>query len=229
MTFWPRSSVAKKFLNGLTGLGLVLFIIIHLAGNLLLLTGNPDDLNRYAHKLESLGPLLLFAQIGLALFFILHILSALTVYFDRLRARPARYAVSGDAGGASRKTISSETMLYTGLVLLVFVPWHVISLKFGPGMAQGYVTELDGVAVRDLYRLVVEYFQNPVHVILYVAVMLFLGFHLRHGFWSMIQSLGVYHPRLTPLWYTGGLLFAAAMAVGYLVIPIWIYMNGAKI
>ncbi len=225
MTLWPQSSVAKKFLNGLTGLGLTLFIIIHLIGNLLLLTGNPADFNRYAHKLEGLGPLLIMAEIGLALCFLVHIISALMVYFDRLKARPQRYGVSGDAGGASRKTISSETMIYTGLVLLVFVPWHVITLKFGPGVAQGYVTQLDGVAVRDLYRLVVEYFNSSLNVTIYVAVMLFLGFHLRHGFWSMIQSLGVYHPRLTPLWYTSGLLFAAAMAVGFLVIPIWLYIN----
>lgn len=229
MTLWPRSSVAKKFLNGLTGLALTLFIIVHLVGNLLLLTGNPEDFNRYAHKLESLGPLLWLAEIGLALFFVLHILSALTVYFDKQRARPARYAVSGDAGGTSRKTLSSKTMIYTGLVLLVFVPWHVISLKFGPGIDEGYMTVLDGALVRDLHRWVIEYFQNPVHVALYVIVMLLLGFHLRHGFWSMIQSLGVYHPRWTPVWYTGGLVFAAVMAVGFLVIPIWIYMNGAKI
>lgn len=225
MTLWPQSSVAKKFLNGLTGLGLSLFIIMHLIGNLLLLTGNPDDFNRYAYKLKSFGPLLLVAESGLALFFLLHIVSALMVYFDKLKARPLRYAVSGDAGGASRKTLSSETMIYTGLVLLFFVPWHVITLKFGPGVAQGYVTQLDGVAVRDLYRLVVEYFSNSLNVTIYVAVMLFLGLHLRHGFWSMIQSLGVYHPRLTPVWYTSGLLFAAVMAVGFLLIPIWIYMN----
>ncbi|MCS6903584.1 MAG: succinate dehydrogenase cytochrome b subunit [Candidatus Bipolaricaulota bacterium] len=229
MALWPRSSVAKKFFNGLTGLGLTLFIIVHLAGNLLLLTGNPDDFNRYAHKLESLGPLLWLAEIGLALFFVVHILSALTVYFDKQRARPTPYAVSGNAGGASRKTISSQTMIITGLVLLVFVPWHVASLKFGPGVEEGYVTVVDGLLVRDLHSWVIEYFQNPVHVALYVLVMLLLGFHVRHGFWSMIQTLGAYHPRWTPLWYTGGLVFAVVMAVGFLVIPIWIYVNGAKI
>lgn len=224
MGLWPQSSIAKKFLNGGTGLVLSLFIIVHLVGNLLLLTGNPDDFNRYAHKLESFGPLLIFAEIALMLFLLVHIVTALTVYFDKWKARPARYAVSGAAGGASRKTISSETMIYTGLVLLFFIPWHVLTLKFGPGLAQGYVTQLDGATVRDLQRLVIEYFSNPLNVGIYVAVMLFLGLHLRHGFWSMVQSLGIYHPQLTPVWYAGGLVFALAMAVGFLVIPLWIYV-----
>jgi succinate dehydrogenase / fumarate reductase cytochrome b subunit len=112
-------------------------------------------------------------------------------------------------------------MIYTGLVLLAFVIWHVYTFRFGPH----YTVEVDGVAMRDLHKLVVEFFSNPWNVVAYVAVMVFLGVHLRHGFWSALQSLGAYHPRWTPIWYTGGLVVALALAVGFIVIPVWVYLS----
>ncbi len=220
MVLWPQSSVAKKFLNALTGIGLSVFVVVHLLENLLLLTGNPDDFNRWAHFLKSFGPVLLLIELGLGAFFIAHIWSALIVYWDKLKARPSGYRVYRSAGWTSRQTLSSQTMIYTGLVLLAFVIWHVITFRFGPY----YPIMVDGVEMRDLHRLVVEVFNDPVNVVLYVAVMVFLGFHLRHGFWSALQSLGAYHPRWTLLWYTGGAVVASALAVGFIVIPIWVYL-----
>lgn len=220
MAFWPRSSIAKKFLNAVTGIGLALFVIVHLAENLLLLTGNPDDYNRWAHFLHSLGPLLTVLELGLAAFFLAHIWSALLVYWDKLKARPQGYRVYRSAGWTSRQTLSSQTMIYTGLVLLAFVIWHVITFRFGPY----YTVMVDGVEMRDLHRLVVEVFSDPINVALYIGVMVFLGFHLRHGFWSALQSLGAYHPRWTAVWYSGGVLVAIALAVGFIVIPIWVYL-----
>ncbi len=217
----PRSSVAKKFFNAITGVGLFLFVVIHLLENLLLLTGNPDDYNRWAHFLKSLGPLLFIIELGLAAFFLVHIWSALMIYWDKLKARPSSYSVYRSAGWTSRQTLSSRTMIYTGLVLLVFVIWHVLTFRFGPY----YETVIDGVAMRDLHKLVVEVFSNPINVALYVAVMVFLGFHLRHGFWSALQSLGAYHPRWTPVWYSGGVLVALALALGFIVIPLWVYLS----
>ncbi len=221
MSFIPRSSVAKKIVNAITGIGLFLFVSVHLSENLLLFTGNPADYNRWVHFLFSLGPLLTVMELGLLAFFLVHIWSALAVYWDKLKARPSGYEVVRAAGGASRKTLSSQTMIYTGLVLLAFVIWHVITFRFGPH----YTVEVDGVAMRDLHKLVVEFFSNPWNVVAYVAVMVFLGFHLRHGFWSALQSLGAYHPRWTPVWYTGGLVVALALAIGFIVIPVWVYFS----
>ncbi len=220
MAAWPRSSVAKKFLNAIAGIGLFLFVVVHLLENLLLLTGNPDDYNRWAHFLESFGVGLRIVEIGLAAFFIAHIWSSLLVYWDKVKARPQGYRVYRTAGGTSRQTLSSRTMIYTGLVLLAFVIWHVITFRFGPY----YPIMVDGVEMRDLHRLVVEVFNEPINVVLYVGVMVFLGLHLRHGFWSALQSLGAYHPRWTPLWYSGGVLIAGALAVGFVVIPLWVYL-----
>ncbi len=219
------SSVGKKLINGLTGLGLVFFVIVHLGGNLTLFSSNPDLFNSYAKKLHDLGFLLYAAEIGLLAVFIFHIVSAISVYMSKRKARAYGYHMKGNAGGASRKSISSVSMIYTGIILMAFIIWHVISLKFGPGIDQGYTTVLKGETARDLHKLVYEYFANPFNVSVYVIVMVLLGFHLRHGFWSAFQSLGANHPKYTPVINTTGYILAIVLAAGFLLIPIWIFIN----
>lgn len=219
------NSVGKKLINGLTGLGLVVFVIVHLGGNLTLFSSNPKIFNEYAKKLHDLGFLLYALEIGLLAVFTFHIISALSVYFSKRKSRTTKYHKQGNAGGASKKSISSVSMIYTGIILLAFVIWHLIALKFGPGIEQGYVTTIKGETARDLHRLVYEYFTNPLNVVLYVSVMILLGFHLRHGFWSAFQTLGVNHPKYTPVINTIGYILAISLAVGFLLIPIWIFIN----
>ena len=117
-------------------------------------------------------------------------------------------------------------MIITGIILAVFITYHVITFKYGPGVSDGYVTNINGVEMRDLYRLVVESFQNVYIMLGYVICMILLGFHLRHGFWSAFQSLGVQHKRLVPLIYGVGILLAFVLAIGFLFIPIYIYFTG---
>lgn len=220
------SSVGKKIVTAVTGLGLYVYIIIHLGANLTLFTRNPNIFNSYAHFLTGLGWLLVIIEIGLLLFFLFHIVGGTVVYIGKLRARPTDYVRYESAGGPSRRTVSSTTMVWTGLVIAAFTVWHVITFKYGPGIDQGYVTVIDGVRVRDLYRLVIESFANGWVVILYVATMIFLGFHLRHAFWSSFQSLGANNRYLTPIFYTAGVVLAILLALGFLVLPIFIYFTG---
>lgn len=224
-----RSSVGKKILMAVTGLCLVGFVIAHLAGNFALLLGHADAFNKYSHFLTSLGGLLIAVEIGLVLFFVIHIISGVDVWLEKRRARPVEYEKVAAAGGPSRKTISSTTMIYTGVVLAVFTVLHVITFKYGPGIDEGYVVNLDGQQIRDLYRLVIEVFQKPGYVIWYVAAMTFLLFHMRHGFWSAFQSLGLTHPRYTSLIYTVGVIIAIVVGIGFLAIPVWIYITGGGI
>jgi len=222
MAAW--SSVGKKVVMAVTGLAMILFLIGHLGGNLLLFVG-PDAFNAYSHKLISLGWLLYVVEAGLLLFFVLHIVGGVSVWLGKRGARPQGYGVVGHAGGPSRKTLSSRTMLITGIVLLVFTVVHLKTFKFGTY----YQTEVHGVEMRDLYRLVVEKF-HPGHegyVLFYVVCMLFLGFHLRHAFWSAFQSLGLHHPRYTPIIYGVGVVLAVLLAVGFLVLPVYLYFQGA--
>lgn len=219
------SSIAKKILSGVTGLGLCGFIVTHLAANLMLLVG-AEPFNEYTHSLRGIahGFFLPVAELGLAAVFVAHAAAGVRVYLDRRRARPQRNRKVGQAGGPSQKTLAARTMLVSGLLLAVFLVVHVWTFRLGPAEAEGYVTTIDGEPARDLYRLVIETFQEPVPVVAYTLVMLVLGLHLRHGFWSAFQSLGANNPKYMPLITSAGVAFALLMAIGFLIIPIYIYL-----
>jgi succinate dehydrogenase / fumarate reductase cytochrome b subunit len=112
-------------------------------------------------------------------------------------------------------------MILTGLILLVFLVFHLLNFKFG----KYYSTIINGVEMRDLSRLVVEKFQSPFYTLGYFGVMSFLGLHLRHGFWSAFQSLGANNARWSSLIYSIALIFAILITVGFLVLPIGIYLG----
>jgi succinate dehydrogenase / fumarate reductase, cytochrome b subunit len=214
-----RSSVARKLVNGLTGLLAMLFIVAHLAGNLTLL-GGPDAFNTYAEALHRLGVLVYVAEVGLVVLFAAHAVSAIQVYLHKRSARDRGYTVARTKGPPSRQTLSSRTMIVTGSVLLVFLIWHIIQFRFGTY----YTTMLEGAEVRDLYRLVWEVFQSPVWVATYIAVMILLGFHLRHGFWSAFQSIGLLSANARPFAYATGVVFAIVMAIGFLILPLYMML-----
>lgn len=222
-----QSSVGKKILSGLTGLALLGFVIVHLIGNLAIFAG-PEALNVYAHTLHSIGGgvVVYVAEALLASVFLIHIVSGIQVALSRSRARPAsnRYAVSANAGASSRKTSASVSMIYTGILLLVFTIFHLISFKFGPSQTEGYVIVHNGVEMRDLYRLVVEKFQSGIYTGAYVVIMALLGWHLRHGIWSSFQSLGLMNPKFMPVISAAGALLAAALAAGFIILPLYVFL-----
>jgi succinate dehydrogenase cytochrome b subunit len=220
------SSTGKKLLTGLTGAGLMAFLVLHLAGNLTLLFGK-DAFNGYTHKLEGLGELVIVVELGLLALFLVHIVSAVSVWRLNRSARDVRNSVVHSKGAPSRQTLSSRSMIITGAVLLVFTVLHVLQFRFGPSVREGYVTSLGNEQVRDLYRLVLEKFKQLPFVCAYMAVMVVVGIHLRHGFWSAFQSLGVLTPRLRSLAFSGGAVVAVLMAFGFFILPIYIYLFGA--
>jgi succinate dehydrogenase / fumarate reductase cytochrome b subunit len=216
------SSVGKKIFMGLTGLSLCGFIVIHLIGNLTLLIPDPDPFNKYSHFLtEELGSVIYVAEAILAAVFLIHFIYALIVTFDNWKARPRGYKVTKNAGHTSKKSIASTTMIYTGVVVIVFLVWHLLHFKYGEIMI---TTTADGKVVRDLYTLVYQFYGNIINVGLYVLVMIMLGFHLSHGFWSAFQSLGLNGKRFTPVIYGAGSLFAVLMAIGFIFLPVWIFV-----
>jgi succinate dehydrogenase / fumarate reductase, cytochrome b subunit len=211
------SSVGTKLLIAITGLALFLYLVLHLAGNLLVFLG-PEVFNEYSHKLIS-NPLIVPIEIGLLIIFLLHIFKTVKMYIDNQRARPAKYEMKRLAGHTSRKGLASTTMIWTGLVTLVFVVIHLKQFKFGT------LYEVEVTRVRDLYRLEMEIFGNPATVALYVVAMLLIGFHLRHGISSAFQSLGIDDPRRTRLILNAGTVLAIAIAGGLGFIPLWVYFT----
>lgn len=209
-----------------SGIGLILFCTMHLAGNLSLYLPEGSVFNAYTAKLEHLSLLLYVVEAGLVAVFLLHIVTAIQVTFANRRARGESYARGlKSKGGETKANVSSRYMIVSGLILLAFLIFHLWQLKFGPSEEAGYIAKLEGEDVRDLHRLVVETFQRPHNVALYVGVMLFLGLHLRHGFWSAFQSLGATNPRYSKPIYCTGVAVAALLAAGFLFIPLWIYFD----
>jgi succinate dehydrogenase / fumarate reductase cytochrome b subunit len=219
------SSVGKKFVMGLSGLALVLFMIAHLAGNLTLIDSTGVTFNIYAKKLQDLGFLALVAEVGLLVLFLIHIAYGVAVTLQNKAARKDGYqAPPVSKGGPSKSSLGSRNMIITGAVLFGFLILHIWQFRFGPGMNEGYITDVAGVPARDLYRLVAEVFSQPLYVGIYTVVMAFLWFHIRHGFWSAFQSLGLLYPRISGPIYLVAWLLASLLAVGFLFLPIFVYL-----
>lgn len=222
--FW--TTVGRKLFTGLTGLLLVGFIIGHLAGNLTLFMGN-EVINEYAFFLEDAlhGMFLPLAEIALILMFGVHIVTAIAATRQNRAGRSQGYVKSANAGGRSHKTASSQSMAVTGILLLLFVLVHVAQFRLGLGFPiYQYTPAGEHHQVRDLYRMVVETFKNPLWVFVYCAMMVLLGLHLRHGIWSAFQTLGIISPRLRAFLVPFAVVAAIALAVGFFILPIYVYV-----
>ncbi len=214
------TSLTTKLIIGATGVLLFLYLILHIAGNALVFFG-PDVFNTYSYKLIS-NPLVVPVEIGLLLVFLIHVFKAIPMTFRNQAARPTKYAKKEWAGGASQKSVASSTMILTGLALLLFIPIHVRTFKYGPEYPYGTGE------MRDLYRLELENFTSPLAVGLYAVAMVLVGMHLWHGVASSFQSLGIAGPRLTPLIRTVGKISAVIIAGGFIVIAVWVFLYGAR-
>jgi succinate dehydrogenase / fumarate reductase cytochrome b subunit len=210
----------------LTGLALLLFLFVHLGGNLTLLNPNPAVFNSYSNSLEKIGTWIHLAEIALLVIAVIHVITALQLKRLALRARPIALTQTRTKGGPSKRGFSSTRLIYTGLIILVFSVVHVAQLRFGPGINEGYVTRLNGAPARDLFRLVDETFHKPFYAGFYSVCMVFLGFHLRHGIWSAFQSLGWTNHRTTSLIYKVGTWIALLVALGFFILPLWLYFGG---
>jgi len=217
------SSVGSKFLIAFTGLSLVIFLVAHLAGNLLFIAG-PEAFNEYGHKLIS-NPLIYIAEAGLLAIFVLHIIQTVILVARSYAARPERYAKrkwAKSKNPASRKSIASSTMIVTGTVTLLFVVSHLLTFKFGAH----YPSDVAGV--RDLYRLQAEVFSNPVYVAFYLVAMAIILFHLWHGVSSAMQSFGVNSPTWTPRILVIGRGLAVILGLGFAILPVYTFLLGTR-
>jgi len=200
------SSIGKKLMMAVTGLGFIGFIAGHLAGNLTIY-GGKDTFNSYAEHLHSLGPLITAAEWILLTMALIHVLTGLTLFYQNFKSRPVRYAVNKSAGG---RTIGSLTMPYTGILMLAFVITHLMNFHF-----------VDKTNT-TIFEIVSQAFNNPAYVALYVAAMIVVALHVSHGFWSAFQTIGANHPKYMPIIQLAGLGFSVIVGIGFGFIPIYI-------
>jgi succinate dehydrogenase / fumarate reductase cytochrome b subunit len=217
MTYWPRflrSSVGRKQVVALTGLGLIVFLLAHLAGNLLILAG-PEAFDGYAGALEN-NPLLIPVELVLAATFLIHIALALKLNVENRRARPQRYLVPNSRG---QRNVFNSTMVFSGAITLIFLVIHLINFKFA---AREVRLEDGRVIDGSLYWLVVHFFKSSrLYVLWYLFAVLVLGSHVAHGFNSLFQTLGVKPDAYSRLIQILSLILGALLAIGYGSLPLF--------
>lgn len=201
-----KSSIGKKLVVGLTGFCLCGFLMVHLGGNLLLYKGGDGTaFNHYAEALAS-NPLVIPAELILAALFISHIGMAIKITLENRKARPDKYAMHLSEGG---RTLASRTMIYSGLIVLAFLILHLIQFRF------------DGAARADLYTAVGSKLSFIPMTVFYLVAVVVLGTHVSHGLQSAFRTLGLVHPRYTPIVIRLSQAFGAVVAIGFGSMPIW--------
>lgn len=216
MINFVSSTVGKKYLMAAAGLVWVGFVFTHMVGNMLLLVGS-DAYNSYSHALTS-TELIYIAEAILVLALATHVIVGVQLTIQNRRTKGQDYAVRGGREKGAR--FASRTMALHGTIILIFIITHLITFKYGTH----YDTTVHGVVMRDLYRLVIEIFSQPIYIAWYSVALVLLGFHLSHGVGSVFQSLGLLHPSYQPLIKKASWVYAVVVVVGFLSQPIAAYM-----
>lgn len=202
-----RSTIGKKMIMAVTGLVLVLYVFAHMLGNLQVFAG-PEQIDAYGRFLRVAPALLWTARIVLLVAAVAHAGAGIELQLRARRARGVAYAEYRP--GAS--STASRTMLWSGLLLLLFVVYHVLDLTVGvvhPDFREG-----------EIFHNVVVGFGRLSGVVAYLIAMVALAFHLWHGVYSMFQSLGLSNRRLTPQVQRFAAALATVLAIGFSSIPL---------
>jgi len=183
-----NSLIMSKILVAITGLMMVGFVLGHTAANILVFLGpdlGRDLINAYAAGLKE-NPLLIWgARIGLIVALIVHVLFTIKLTMLNKSSKPIGYKVTN----TKRANFASKGMALFGMVILFFVIYHLMHYTLGVTNPE-FMELLDDKGRHDVYSMVVTGFQNPVVSLFYVLAVVALGFHLKHGIQSMVQTLG---------------------------------------
>ncbi len=225
------SSIGKKLLMALTGIFLILFLVVHLAGNLQLL--HNDDGKAFNIYADFMGhnPLIQFISKGNFFFILLHAILGIFLWVKNRSARGTQgYAVTKTRATQTNPVMAKYMWAY-GTVIFVFLIIHLVQFWAMMHYGEiGYGVELvniDGKEVRNLYTLVEETFTNLGFVVFYVISMVVIAFHLWHGFQSAFQTMGLNHPKYTPIIKFVGAAYSVLVPLGFAVIPIVFYLRHA--
>jgi len=209
-----EAPIGKKAVMAATGVMLVGYVFAHLLGNMQIYSSNPEQINKYAGFLHNPAnaAALMAARSVLLLAVALHIVAAVQLWLQNRAARPIGYVKKDDLPNA----YAARTMIWSGPIVGAFVVFHVLHLTAGK------IVELHelGPNLPDVRFNVITGFSNPWIAGFYILAMIFLCLHLYHGMWSMFQSLGISHPRYTPLAKKAAAVLAIVVAVGNCSIPI---------
>ena len=211
------SSLTKKLLVACAGLFMITFLPVHLIANLFVLPITADHEQTFRKITSFLGtfPVIKIIEIVLMAAIVVHVFYTVLLYFQNRRARPVRYKKAG----RSEQTPFSRFMIHTGICLSIFIIIHFINFYF---VKLGLLPVPEGVGDKDdFYPMIYQLFSNKYYCILYIILLIPMGFHLAHAFQSIFQTLGLHHPVYTPIINMVGYIFAIGITMGFLAIPVY--------
>ena len=214
-----NSSIGKKFTMAVTGSFLLIFLVIHLIGNITLFIG-PETFNGYVKTLDVIKPLIRVIESVLLIAFILHIYNGIRLWLENKRTQGgnfiSKYAINASNENSS---FSSRTTFITGSIIFIFLVLHL-----GTFFWRFNVHDPEGLAnTHQYYDIVIGFFQLWWYVILYIIAVLLLGFHLNHGFQSAFQTFGWNNKKYFPMVKVIGSIYAIIMTVGFVSMPIYFF------
>jgi len=216
--FW-ESQIGKKSVMAVTGVLMVLFVIGHLIGNLQAFQG-ADKFNAYATFLQNSKGIVWATRVVMGFALVLHATAGIQLYLQSRAARPVRYAQPL----AASTPVASRTMIWTGLLTLSFVVYHLLDLTIGWSVVHaGFTHPKDGQVFA--YQNLIATFRSWGKVAFYAASLVGLGLHLSHGIYSMFQSVGFRQPTWTPGIQKAATVVAVILAAAYIFIPAGVVMG----
>ncbi len=214
------STLGKKLLMSLTGLFLISFLTIHLIGNLAIFSNdNGLAFNTYA-AFMSTNPLIGAVSYLLYAGIILHVVIAIILYFSNSSARPVKYKVQN---AKENSTWSSRSMTLLGLLILAFILLHLKDFWWQYKHNGGYQFVEDANGNKDIYILVIQQFKTTFALISYLVGLVALFLHLKHGFQSAFQTLGLEHKKYTPAIKAIGIAYAIIVPLAFATMPVYVY------
>lgn len=210
-----NSSIGKKITMAVTGSFLLIFLIVHLIGNITLFFG-PQAFNGYVLTLDVIKPLIRIIELVLLSAFILHIFNGVRLWIENKKARGLSYKVNGSSENSD---VFSRTMFLSGSIVFIFLVLHL-----GTFFWRFNVHDPDALAdTHQYFQIVANFFSYWWYSLLYIVAVALLGFHLNHGFQSAFQTFGWNHRKYTPLIKKLGTIYAVIMAIGFASMPIYFF------
>lgn len=216
------STLGRKLIMALTGLFLILFLTGHVSGNLLLFKGDGGQAFNIYAKFMTTNPAVKILSYLTYISVFGHVIYAIILGRKNKSARPIGYA---ESGASTNSTMASRNMGILGTIILIFLVVHLQSFWYQMHWGDLPFVTYDGEEYKDLFSIVTFAFQNELMVAGYVIAMIFLSFHLSHGFASAFQTLGLNHKKYTPAIATLGKLYAVIVPILFALMPLYIYFT----
>jgi succinate dehydrogenase / fumarate reductase cytochrome b subunit len=213
-----RSTITLKLLMAASGIVFILYVLLHMYGNLKAFSGH-DAYNEYAEHLRTLGePMLPYSgflwivRAGLIVALVVHVYAAAKLWRRANHARTQKYVMKKNLASS----FSSRWMRWGGLTILLFLIWHLLNFTIGK-------VNVTGGATNDPYNLLVDSFSTWWLTLIYLLAMAMLGAHLHHGIWSSLQTLGLTNSlRERALAKQIGLVLALIITIGFSLVPVFV-------